>query len=163
MRISLRKPKISNLKAFQKVFGDKKVNEQLVGYPYPLTLQKAKNKLQEIINLNKKGDYYEFAIIFNKKFVGTVVLENPSKNKKTFTLGYALGSKYWNKGITTEAAKKMIKFGFNKLKLKKIKSDHDSDNPASGRVLEKAGFKKVKTIKGKKNKNINVIFYEITK
>ena len=163
MVIKLRKLKITDLNEFKKIFNDKKVSSQLFGYAYPFTLSKAKNKLEEIINLNKKGNYYEFAIITYNKLVGTIVLENPSKDKKTYSLGYALGSKYWNKGITTEAIRKIIKFGFNKLKLKKIVADNDDMNPASGRVLEKNGFKFIKKQKSKRNKEINILYWEIKK
>lgn len=163
MNIKLRKPKISDATVFRNIFNDKKVAKQLVGFPYPMNLEKAKNKLQETINLNKKGDYYEFAIIVDKKFTGMVVLEKPSKDKKTFSLGYVIGRKYWNKGITSKAIKKIINFGFNRLKLKKIIADNDEDNPASGRVLEKNGFKLIKTVKQKHSrtgKEVNVLFWE---
>ncbi len=157
MIIKLRKPKISDFKEFKNVFNDKEVAKQLVGFPYPMNLEKAKTKLQETIDLNKGGDYYEFAIIVDGTFTGMIVLEKPSKDKKTFTLGYVLGRKYWNKGITTKAIRKILNFGFNKLRLKKIIADNDEDNPASGRVLEKNGFK---FIKKAKKRGVNVLFWE---
>jgi RimJ/RimL family protein N-acetyltransferase len=163
MKIILRKLRIGDLNAFRKVFNDKEVAKQLSGFNYPSSLEESRKKLQEMIDLNKKGDYYEFAIIYNKNFVGTVCLEKPTKDKKTFTLGYAIGRKYWNKGIATKSAKKIINFGFKKLKLKKIVADNDEDNPASARVLEKNGFKFVKAIKkrrGKTGKKIKVLFWE---
>ena len=46
-----------------------------------------------------------------------------------------------NQGICTEALKQVVRFGFDELKIHKIACDTDSDNPASLRVLEKAGFK----------------------
>jgi RimJ/RimL family protein N-acetyltransferase len=163
MKITLRKPKLSDLNQFHKIFNDKEMSKQLSGYSYPSTIAESKKKLQEIINKNKKGDYYEFAIILDRDFVGSVVLEKPSKDKKTFTLGYAVGREYWNKGIATSAVKKIIPFGFNKLKLKKIIADNDEDNPGSARVLEKNGFSFIKQIKkkrGKTGKKINILYWE---
>ena len=157
MKITLRKPRQTDAKEFREVFNDREVAKQLVGFPYPLNLEKAKKKLQETIDLNKKGNYYEFAIIYGKNFAGMIVLEKPSKDKKTFSLGYAVGKKYWNRGITTLAIKKIINFGFKKLKLKKIIADNDETNPASGRVLEKNGFK---FIKKAKKRGVNVLFWE---
>lgn len=157
MKINLRKPKISDAKAFREVFNDEEVVKQLVGYKYPLTLEHAKKQLGKIIKKNKKGNYYEFAIIVDNNWTGMIVLEKPSRDKKTFTLGYALGRKYWNKGITTQAIKQICDFGFNKLKLNKIIADNDEDNPASGRVLEKNGFK---FIRKEKKRKTNVIFWE---
>lgn len=53
---------------------------------------------------------------------------------------------YWirienrNKGYATEAVKAMIEYGFDTLSLNRIQGMHFSNNPASGRVLEKAGM-----------------------
>jgi len=164
MKISLRKPKTSDVIAFREIFSNEKVAEQLDdGFESISTTESATKKLQEIIDKNKKGNYYEFAIIYKNKFVGLVCLEKPSQNKKIFTLGYVVGRKYWGKGIATEAVKQVLKFGFNKLKLKKIVADNDEDNPASARVLEKNGFKFIKKIQKSrhdKNKKINVLFWE---
>lgn len=44
-------------------------------------------------------------------------------------------------GYATEAAKRMIKFGFEDLKLNSIVGFREKENPASGRVLEKSGLK----------------------
>jgi len=163
MKNQLRKLKISDVKKFREIFNDKEVVKQLIGYKYPLTLEHAKKQLEKIINKNKKGDYYEFAILADGKWSGMIVLEKPSKDKKTFTLGYAIGRKYWNKGITTKAIKQICNFGFNKLKLNKILADNDEDNPASGKVLEKNGFKLIKKRKGKNSRTrrkVNVLFWE---
>ena len=119
-KIMLRKPRLSDLKHFHEVFNDKEMAKQISGYPYPSTIAQSKKKLQEIIDKNNKGDYYEFAIIANKKFVGSIVLEKPSRNKKIFTLGYAVGRKYWGRGIATSAVKKITRFAINKLRLEKI-------------------------------------------
>ena len=163
MKITLRKPKLSDLNQFHKIFNDKEMAKQLSGYSYPSTIEESKKKLQEIINQNKKGNYYEFAIIVNRNFVGSIVLEKPSKDKKIFTLGYAVGKKYWNKGIATSAVKEIAKFGFNKLRLKKIVADNDEDNLGSARVLEKNGFsfiKKIRKKRGKTGKMINILYWE---
>lgn len=165
MNISLRKPKISDLEEFQKIFDDIEVAKQLDGFKYPLSLEDAKIQLQKIIDLNNKGNYYEFVIAYNNELVGLVCLEKPSQDKHTFTLGFALGKKYWNKGITTLAVKKILDFGFKKLKLKRIVADNDESNPASGRVLEKSGFKFVKVIRkrrGNTRRKINTLFWEKT-
>ncbi|MCX6749930.1 MAG: GNAT family N-acetyltransferase, partial [Candidatus Pacearchaeota archaeon] len=72
MKITLRKPQLSDLNQFHKIFNDKEMAKQLSGYSYPSTILQSKKKLQEIISKNEKGNYYEFAIIVNKNFVGSV-------------------------------------------------------------------------------------------
>ncbi|MGB3713175.1 MAG: GNAT family N-acetyltransferase [Candidatus Promineifilaceae bacterium] len=56
-------------------------------------------------------------------------------------MGYWLGQPYWNQGYMTEAARAIIAFGFSELSLNKITASHIVGNPASGRVMEKAGMK----------------------
>lgn len=56
-------------------------------------------------------------------------------------LGYWLATEHWDRGLATEAARAMVVFGFEKLGAEAINSGHFIDNPASGRVLEKAGLR----------------------
>ena len=68
-----------------------------------------------------------------------------------------------NPELKTEEVEKILDFGFKKLKLKSIVADNDESNPASGRVLEKNGFKFVKVIRkrrGSARRKINTLFWE---
>lgn len=56
------------------------------------------------------------------------------------SIGYDLARVWWGRGIMTEAVNAIVQFGFEKLQLNRIEADTDARNPASGRVLEKAGF-----------------------
>ena len=55
-------------------------------------------------------------------------------------LGFWIGVPYWNKGYCTEAAREIISYGFNDLKLNRIYASYFSSNPASGHVLKKIGM-----------------------
>ena len=56
-------------------------------------------------------------------------------------MGYWISIPYRNNGYASEAVKTVIEYGFSKLGLKRIQAVHGVNNPASGRVLEKAGMK----------------------
>lgn len=56
-------------------------------------------------------------------------------------LGYWLAPEHWDRGLATEAARALVVFGFEKLGAEAVNSGHFLDNPASGRVLEKAGLR----------------------
>jgi RimJ/RimL family protein N-acetyltransferase len=58
-------------------------------------------------------------------------------------LGYWLGRPWWGHGIATEAADAVIRHGFNVDRLPAFSSSYFVDNPASGRVLAKLGFRAV--------------------
>ena len=55
--------------------------------------------------------------------------------------GYWIARPYWNKGICTEALRKLIDHCFNEKGYQTLWSDFFPDNPASGRVMEKCGFR----------------------
>jgi len=56
-------------------------------------------------------------------------------------LGYWLGVPYWGKGYATEAAREMVRHGFEDLNLHRIFASHFKHNPASGRILTKLGMR----------------------
>jgi ribosomal-protein-alanine N-acetyltransferase len=62
-------------------------------------------------------------------------------------IGYCIGKKYWNQGITSEALNRIIKFFFEEVGVNRIESRHDPNNPNSGKVMKKCGMKYEGTIR----------------
>lgn len=98
--------------------------------------------------IQSEVDFLEHDGIYNFGFVlketgeligsgGLVFIED----KGMYELGYNLMKKYWNKGLATEAAKRILEFGIQELGQTRFFCCHAKDNPASGRVMEKVGFK----------------------
>jgi ribosomal-protein-alanine N-acetyltransferase len=71
---------------------------------------------------------------------------------------YGLLPAYWSKGFATEAARAMLKFGFEQLGFDRITASADAPNAASLRVLEKAGMTLARreTING-----LDTVFYVV--
>lgn len=63
------------------------------------------------------------------------------EGKGMYELGYNLMRKYWNKGLATEAAQRIIDFGKETLKQNRFFCCHAMDNPSSGKVMTKVGFR----------------------
>ena len=55
-------------------------------------------------------------------------------------IGYWVGKPYWNQGICTEALQLMLNHISKSTGIPSLISGHFTDNPASGRVMEKCGF-----------------------
>jgi RimJ/RimL family protein N-acetyltransferase len=55
--------------------------------------------------------------------------------------GYWIARAHWGRGYATEAGRAILRTARHGLRLKKLDAGHFLDNPASGRVLEKLGFK----------------------
>ena len=107
--------------------------------PYPYVENDARSWVKMSKEAFENNTGYTFAIR-NKEgqIIGAIGLHDRDDDKAE--LGYWIGIPYWNKGYITEAAKAIIDFGFNELKLNKIFATHFPHNPASGRIMEKAGM-----------------------
>ncbi len=64
-------------------------------------------------------------------------------------LGFWLGEEFWGHGIMTEVTPAFVDFCFQKFPLNRIYAEPYANNPASARVLEKAGF----VLEGRLRKN----------
>ncbi|RKE82753.1 GNAT family N-acetyltransferase [Chryseobacterium sp. AG363] len=58
----------------------------------------------------------------------------------TLDLGYRFIPEFWGKGYATEAAKRMLEYGFNELNANVIYAYADFGNTGSKYILEKLGF-----------------------
>ena len=79
-------------------------------------------------------------------------------------VGYSLAREYWNQGFMTEALRAVLDLAFRKLNLHRVEAQHETDNPASGRVMLKAGMRHEGTMRGRlfnKGRFVDVDVYAI--
>jgi RimJ/RimL family protein N-acetyltransferase len=69
---------------------------------------------------------------------GVVILRGAEEGE----IWYLVDPAWWGKGIATEAVRQLLDFGFGSLALHRIWATCLPENPASARVLEKAGMRK---------------------
>ena len=83
----------------------------------------------------------KFCIEVNGRAVGGMGI-HPGKDvhSHTATLGYWLGEDFWGRGIMTDAVAAFIDFCFENFPFRRVSAEVFANNPASARVLEKAGF-----------------------
>src|SRR5262249_3390179 len=82
-----------------------------------------------------------FAIEVNGEAAGSVGLRRKGDMyRRTAELGYWLSESHWGRGIVTEAARAMVRYGFQEFDFVRIEADVIERNLASIRVLEKAGL-----------------------
>lgn len=92
----------------------------------------------------RKGINYSFlvSIASSNIPIGSGSLSCVNLEHKSTYIGYWIGKKYWNEGYGTELVKSLVCFGFAYLNLHRIYSRIMTENLASVRILEKAGFRK---------------------
>lgn len=73
---------------------------------------------------------------------------------------YGLAPAYWRRGLATEAARAMIRYGLDVNGFERIIASADAPNVASHRVLERAGmrFMKRETVNG-----LDTVYYELAR
>ena len=88
-----------------------------------------------------EGTAYGFAVLAGDALVGACGLKEVHDGQAD--LGYWIGVPYWGRGYATAAARLVAAFGFEALGLERITAHTLASNPASARVLEKVGFRRV--------------------
>lgn len=81
---------------------------------------------------------FSITLAVDDTVIGSICFETQHEHYYA-QLGYWLGVPYWNLGYGMEAVKAVVTFGFSTLNLHRLYAPHFHDNPASGRVLQKAG------------------------
>ena len=92
---------------------------------------------------NNESIMWVIALKDDPKLIGTICYWNIVKEKDEAEVGYELLPPYHGKGIMQEALLKVIEYGFDILKLKRIVADPKEINLKSVKLLEKCGFVKV--------------------
>lgn len=114
-------------------------------FPYPYTRQDA----EEWVTLAAAArPQCEFAIEIDGVAVGGMgFAQQNDVFRKTAELGYWLAEPYWGRGVCTSAVRALVPWGFEMRRYERIFAGVFSNNPASMRVLEKAGFEREARLK----------------
>jgi len=81
------------------------------------------------------------------ELIGNISAISVRKKHHNCEIGYCYGSKYWNQGYATEVLKAVINYLLYECEMHIVEAKHHSTNPASGRVMEKAGMIKDAVLK----------------
>ena len=107
-------------------------------FPHPYMEEDARQFIEYALNAEMET---VFAIEVDGEAAGAVgIMFQQDVYSQSGELGYWLGEEYWGRGIVSEAVKAMVKHAFSELGLRRIYARIFSNNIASKRVLEKAGF-----------------------
>jgi [ribosomal protein S5]-alanine N-acetyltransferase len=138
-RLILRPPEYSDAGSIAALIGDYEVSKNLSSVPHPYSLAEAYEYVTRAAANRARGEGFVFCILYKEDMALLGKCGLHLKNG-IFELGYWIGKPYWGMGIATEAADKLVSFGFNALRCEQLSAGWFEDNPASGRVLEKLGF-----------------------
>jgi ribosomal-protein-alanine N-acetyltransferase len=151
-RLLIRDCDINDLENHHKLISDNTVMYYLQDIKTN-SLEKSKENLLRTINdINFIDRKYYFFIIeskITKEFIGEMgytVIENTPYGKFV-DLGYFIMEKYWNKGYTTEALKRVIEFSFEENNVYRISTGCIKENVGSEKIMQKNGLIKEAELK----------------
>lgn len=131
-------------------------------FPYPYTLADAQKWLRSVAARQPETAW---AIASSREVVGGIGIHiQPDVYRHSAELGYWLGEPFWGKGIATAAVKSVVDFVFRNFDLVRLFAGVFEWNPASERVLKKAGFvleSRMRKSVLKEGKHIDQLLYVI--
>lgn len=107
-----------------------------------------------------------YAIVLREtgRVVGTIGFMSYTEDNAAAEIGYSMARSLWGRGLMPEAVTALLDLGFRRMHLHRIEAQHVPGNPASGRVMLKAGMRHEGTLRGRvfiKGKFSDVELYAI--
>ncbi|MDH3232283.1 MAG: GNAT family N-acetyltransferase [Alphaproteobacteria bacterium] len=137
-RLVLRPLTLADAPAVQTLCGNWNVARMLSVVPHPYPDGLAETWIAGVATARGRGDDHVFAIEHSGELVGAAGIE---KRGDAHELGYWIAEAWWGRGLASETATRLVRHAFEDLGLKRLTSGYFDENLASGRVLEKCGFR----------------------
>jgi [ribosomal protein S5]-alanine N-acetyltransferase len=164
-RLLLRRLETDDAERVQALANVHDIARMITPMPYPYTLDEARDWITLTHSEMAMKSAYAFAIVLQStgELIGAVEVGNEFRNQRG-ELGYWMGKPYWGHGYMTEAARRVLQFGFETLGLNRVYATHYTSNPASGRVMQKIGMTYEGTLRGhvlKWGEPVDLVCYSI--
>jgi RimJ/RimL family protein N-acetyltransferase len=103
----------------------------------------SKDDAKKFVNENIKGNDQNFPVVLKgeKIIIGHLVFF-AYFGDHTYEIGWVFNSEYHQKGYASEAAKAIVAYAFNTMKLHRIIATCQPENTPSYRVMEKIGMRR---------------------
>lgn len=139
--VVLRPLRLSDAPAFCRWFKDPSVTRFLQRHEDPPSLREERAYVR---SQQRRADHAQWAIIADDGVViGTVSLEGISREHHRAEYGIFIGDpKYWGQGYGTAAGRLVVRFGFQKLRLRRIYLNVYAYNTRGFRSYRRLGFRR---------------------
>lgn len=137
-RLALRAPGAHDIPAIARLGGDPDIARMTCRMPSPFGMKDAETF---VMNVAAQDPRRANTFVIEHEDHGPVgVLGLFHHTDRAPELGYWIGKPFWGRGLATEAVEGALAWARRRWSKKALVAGHFADNPASGRVLEKAGF-----------------------
>jgi RimJ/RimL family protein N-acetyltransferase len=148
-RLRLRPFTPDDAPAVERMAGERRVAEMTLNIPHPYPAGLAAQWIASHAPAAAEGMLYCFAIDRKEDgaLLGAISITLAPRFRRA-EIGYWLGAEHWNRGYMSEAARRVVAFGFEQLGLVRIQATCYPRNPASARVMQKAGMRHEGLLRG---------------
>lgn len=140
----LRKFELSDAEAMYKNWAnDSEVTKFLTWKPHG-NIEVSRDILKSWIDEYENSNFYQWAIVLKSNGdepIGCISIVRQDEEIGMVHVGYCIGKKWWNRGVTSEALNALIKYFVDEVGANRIESRHDPLNQNSGKVMMKCGLK----------------------
>ncbi len=122
--------------------GDPEVTKYLT-WPTHASVDVTEGFVEYLLQCYQDPKRYEWVIVLKDESpepIGMISVVDMNEAAESVHIGYCLGTKWWGRGVMTEALGAVIDFAFNVLGANRVDARHDPRNPASGAVMRKCGM-----------------------
>ncbi len=140
-RLLLRPVRMRDAEDFFAYASDPEVSRYVLWHVHR-SLGDSKAALRTLIRQYRDGEPSTYGIVLREtgRLVGTIGFTNYWPEVRAAEVGYSLARPLWNRGLATEALRAMLGLCFGVLRLHRVEAIHDTQNPASGRVMQHCGM-----------------------
>ena len=141
-RLCLRRPELTDAADVQDYLQERQIAANTLHIPFPYPNGAAEAWVAHTHSAYDAGEACSFAIVLKEenRIIGAVALRLDIEHRRA-ELGYWVGKPYWSNGYASEAAQRLLSYGFDVLGLNRIHATYFADNPASERVMQKIGMR----------------------
>ena len=151
--------------AFANWTGESEVTRFLT-WPTHADIAVTEKVIDSWIAMYGEKDFYQWAIVLKDidESIGSISVVRQDERINSMEVGYCIGSRWWHKGIVSEAFGAVIRFLFDEVGVNRVAARHDPNNPHSGGVMRKCGLKYEGTLRSADINNqglVDVCVYSI--
>lgn len=146
-RLTLQAPQSGDVQALWPHVTDPRLTTFLAWEPHG-SREETVAMIESLIQAQLAGRGFHWVVRLEGDVVGLISLIDVRRTHRAWIwnraeLAYWIAPSAQGRGLATEAAESVIRFAFATLGLHKLAVYHAADNPPSGRVIEKLGFRHV--------------------
>ena len=142
-RMILRKFSMSDAEAAFKNWTSSDTVTKFLRWETHADISVTRDYIADLLGQYDKPDCYDWVITLKEtgEPIGSIGAVDVKEEIGAVEVGYCIGEAWWRHGYTSEALTAVIRFFFEEVEANRVWSEHDVNNPNSGKVMEKCGLK----------------------